>query len=58
LLNRSGVPYEVFDVDRDPQAAAKVRQWNGGYLSTPTLVVDGQILTEPSDQELAAVLGI
>jgi glutaredoxin len=58
FLNRNRVPYTVFDVDRDPEAAALVRQWNRGQLSTPTLVVDGRIVTEPSDDELAALLGI
>ena len=58
FLNRHGVPYSVVDVDLDPAAADQVRSWNGGYLSTPTLDVGGRIVTEPSDDELAALLGI
>jgi hypothetical protein len=45
-------------VDRDPQAAQKVREWNNGFLSTPTLDIEGHIVTEPSDEELAELLGI
>jgi len=45
-------------VDKDPQAAQKVREWNKGFLSTPTLDIEGRIVTEPSDEELAKILGI
>jgi hypothetical protein len=46
------------DVDNDPQAAQKVREWNRGHLSTPTLDIEGRIVTEPSDEELAELLGL
>jgi glutaredoxin len=58
FLNRYGVPHTVADVDRDADAAHKVRGWNQGNLSTPTLDIDGRIVTEPSDEELAEILGI
>jgi len=58
FLNRHGVPYVVCDVDRDPAAADQVRRWNGGYLSTPTLLVGDQVVTEPSDEQLGAMLNI
>ena len=58
FLNRHGVPYTLIDVDQDPQAAQKVREWNNGFLSTPTLDIEGRIVTEPSDGELAKLLGI
>jgi mycoredoxin len=58
LLNRAGVPYKVYDVDADPEAAQKVMDWNQGRLSTPTLDIEGHILTLPSDEELAAYLGL
>jgi hypothetical protein len=45
-------------VDHDPQAAQKVKEWNRGYLSTPTLDIEGRIVTEPSDEELAEILGL
>ena len=58
FLNRSGIPYRYVDVDRDPEAAAKVKRLNRGYLSTPTLDIEGQIVTEPPDEQLAEVLGL
>ena len=58
FLNRSGIPYTYVDVDRDPEAAAKVERLNRGHLSTPTLDIEGQIVTEPSDEQLAEVLGL
>lgn len=58
FLNRHGVPYTLVNVDQDPAAAQKVREWNQGYLSTPTLDIEGHIVTEPSDQELAEILEI
>ena len=58
FLNRSGIPYSYADVEEEPEAAKRVREWNRGYLSTPTLEIDGRIVTEPSVEELASLLGI
>jgi mycoredoxin len=58
FLNHRGIPYTLADVDSDLRAAEKVREWNQGYLSTPTLDIEGRIVTEPSDEELAAILGL
>jgi glutaredoxin len=57
-LNLHGVPYIFVDVDQEPAAAREVQEWNRGQLATPTLDVDGQIVTEPSDEELGELLGI
>jgi hypothetical protein len=45
-------------VDSDLRAAEKVRAWNQGSLSTPTLDIAGRIVTEPSDEEMAEILGL
>jgi mycoredoxin len=58
LLNGAGVPYTVVDVDSDPAGAEKVMGWNEGHLSTPTLDIEGQILTVPSDEKLSQFLGL
>ena len=58
FLNRHAIPYEVVDVDNDPQAFQRVMDWNEGHLSTPTLDIEGHIVTEPSDEELAELLGL
>ena len=58
LLNRYGIPYTYHDVDFDPGAFEQVKAWNGGALSTPTLDIAGQVVVEPSDEELAELLGM
>jgi hypothetical protein len=39
------------------EGANKVQGWNGGNYSTPTLDIDGRIVSVPSDEELAGILG-
>jgi mycoredoxin len=56
FLDRLGVPYAYQDMDRDPAAANRVMWWTGGYASHPTIQVGGDILVEPSLEELQAVL--
>jgi len=52
------VPYTLVDVDQDQEAAERVKEWNQGYLSTPTLDIEGRIVREPSNDELEEILGI
>ena len=58
FLNSRGIPYTFVDVDTDPQGSQKVKDWNRGQLSTPTLEIDGRTVTEPSDEELAELVGL
>ena len=59
LLQRLGVPFEEINIDLQPEAAAEVRRLNRGYRSVPTIIIGGEkVLTEPSDRELAAALGV
>jgi hypothetical protein len=58
FLNRHGIPYTLIDVEGDVEAAQRVMDWNDGCLSTPTLDIGGRIVTEPSDEELAALIGL
>jgi mycoredoxin len=52
-----GVAYQEIDVDRDPEAAERVRELNRGMRSVPTIVFpDGSILVEPGRRELEAKL--
>ena len=53
-LDREGISYTVIDIEQDPDAAAYVREVNGGNQTVPTVVfADGSALTNPS---LAQVL--
>ena len=58
FLNRHGIPYTPVEVEDDPEAARRVMNWNQGHLSTPTLDIEGHIVTEPSDEDLAELLGL
>jgi mycoredoxin len=59
VLDRAGVDYEEFDIDRDPAAVAAVLEINGGYRAVPTIVLpDGRVLVEPSRRQLLAALGV
>src|SRR5512135_479330 len=55
-LDRLGVPYTYRDMDRDPEAANRVKWWTGGYASHPTLQIGGDILVEPTLDEVDRVL--
>jgi mycoredoxin len=56
FLDNLGVAYEYVDVEQDAEAAAWVREHNGGKERKPTLDVAGQVLSEPSDNELTQTL--
>lgn len=51
-LDRLGIPYEYRDMEYDLDAARRVQWWTGGSFSHPTVQIGGQILVEPSLDEL------
>ena len=55
-LDRLGVPYTYHNMDDDPEAARQVRWWTGGYQSHPTLQIGGNVLVEPSLEEIQDTL--
>lgn len=55
-LDRYGIQYVYRDLDRDKEAADQVRWWTGGFLSHPTVEIQGEILVEPLSNELNAAL--
>ncbi len=59
FLGEQRVSYRFVDIDGDAQGLAYVQAVNGGKSIIPVLVfADGSTLTEPSNVELAAKLGI
>ena len=59
LMDRLKIPYRWVDIDQDKDAARLVEEINHGFRSVPTILwPDGSILVEPSNEELAAKLGI
>jgi mycoredoxin len=51
-LDRRGVIYVYRNMEADLEAARQVQWWTGGSLSHPTVQIGGQILVEPSLDEL------
>ena len=55
-LEATRTPFRWVDLEADPAAQALVDA--AGYRSIPVVVTpDGQVLVEPSDDELAVVVG-
>jgi len=55
-LDRYSVQHVFRDLDRDKAAADQLRWWTGGFLSHPTVEIQGEILVEPLSNELNAAL--
>ncbi len=59
-LQERGIPFREVNIDHDPEAERFVIFINGGFRSTPTLVIgEGKrklILTEPTNNQLEEVL--
>lgn len=51
-MDRLGIPYRYVDLERDSSAASQVAWLTGGYVSHPTVSVGGEVLVEPSLDEL------
>lgn len=56
LLDRLGVRYVYYDMERDSQARQRVQWWSGGHPSHPTVQIVGEILVEPTLDELQLAL--
>jgi len=55
-LERRGLDAQYIDVEADPSASEWVKSKNEGKEKKPTLDIDGQILTEPTNAEIDAAL--
>jgi mycoredoxin len=56
-LDREGIPFEIVDIERTPEAAQIVESANHGNQTVPTLVyADGTAQTNPSVSEVKAKL--
>lgn len=55
-MQRLGIPFREVDIDEVEGAEDQMHALNGGSGKVPTILVNGRILIEPSDQELTAAL--
>ncbi|HEX6024779.1 MAG TPA: glutaredoxin family protein [Solirubrobacter sp.] len=51
-LNRRGIPYQYVDVELNPQAGSRLAWLTGGRVRTPTVVIGGDVLVQPTIEEL------
>ena len=59
FLSEHRIDYDWIDIDQDANALAHVERLQNGGRSIPTVILpSGDLLIEPSDQELAQALGI
>jgi mycoredoxin len=58
LMDRHGVDYEWRDIDEEPQNLEAVISYAGKRKIPVIVFEDGSCLVEPSDEELAAKLGV
>jgi mycoredoxin len=51
-LDRRGIPHRYVDVDRNPDARRQLAWLTGGRVRSPTVVVGGEVLVQPTIEEL------
>ncbi len=55
-LDKLNVAYDYIDVEADPAASEWVKQQNGGKEKKPTVDLNGEILTAPTNAQLDQAL--
>lgn len=55
-LDSIGVDYEYINVEDDEKASAWVKEQNDGKEKKPTIDIDGEILSVPSEAELGSAV--
>lgn len=55
-LNELRVPYEYINIEEDRRAREWVRDQNDGREKKPTVDIGGEVLSEPSNEELDSAL--
>jgi glutaredoxin len=59
FFDQHQIQYENVDVEENTDGASFVKQLNHGMRIVPTIIFpDGEILAEPSNQQLAGKLGL
>lgn len=55
-LDEAGIRYEEIDVDRDHAFDQRIMEASGGFRVVPTLEVEGELLVNPTIQEVRRAL--
>jgi mycoredoxin len=51
-LDRRRIPFNYIDLDRHPQAETQLAWLTGGRVQSPTVVLGGEVLVQPTIDEL------
>jgi len=57
-LKENNIPFREVNIARDRAAAAQVRNWTGGYETTPTFDINGSIVVTFDVDKINKLLGI
>ena len=57
-MAEKGIQYTEVDISKDRAAAAKVRGWARGFETTPTFDINGTIIVDFKQAEVAKALGL
>ena len=55
-LDEIGVPYQYINIEKDERAREWLKRQNDGKEKKPTVDIGGEILSEPSNDQLDAAL--
>ena len=58
FLHKHAVAYDYVEVEDGSDAEAEVKAWNNGNRVTPTVLIGERAVAEPSEDELAKLLGL
>lgn len=56
VLQQHGLTWDEIDIEQDPAAMGRVKEWNRGRALTPTLWIGETMLVEPSAREIEDTL--
>ena len=56
LLRKLGIPFEEVDVEEVPGAESELMAMTGQSPKVPTVLINDQVLVEPTEEELRAAL--
>lgn len=57
-LKEQGIAYVEVDISKDREAAKRVRGWARGFETTPTFDINGRIIVDWQQAEVARALGV
>lgn len=57
-LDDHHLEYHMVDINKNPSTKAKLREWSGGFITTPTFDINGTIVVDFDEEKLTKILKI